>query len=163
MANPQRENGHVDIANEIMDKLCRYRIPGEVRQVMDTVFRKTYGWNKKADRISLSQFCEQYPRSPSKATCRMLMARVALEKQDDKDQAGRLLREFTKGPLLASPTAATAVVYLVEHILDREAELEESIRLLGRVMNRRTADAKARERARELRKELIARRDGKAN
>ncbi len=56
MANPQRENGHVDIANEIMDKLCRHRIPGEVRQVMDTVFRKTYGWNKKTDRISLSQF-----------------------------------------------------------------------------------------------------------
>ena len=56
MANPQKENGHVDIANEIMDKLCCYRIPGEVRQVMDTVFRKTYGWNKKIDRISLSQF-----------------------------------------------------------------------------------------------------------
>jgi phage replication O-like protein O len=58
MANPQRENGHTRIANEIMDALVRTRIPGEARQVLDFVIRKTYGFNKKADRIATSQIME---------------------------------------------------------------------------------------------------------
>ena len=52
MANPQRENGTTDIA-----ALMRTRVPGEARQIIDTIFRQTYGWHKKEDRISLSQFC----------------------------------------------------------------------------------------------------------
>lgn len=56
MANPQVENGHTDIANDIMDALARTRIPGEARQVLDFIFRRTYGWHKKADDISLLQF-----------------------------------------------------------------------------------------------------------
>lgn len=56
MANPQKENGHTDIANEIMEALSRTRIPGEARQVLDFIIRKTWGWNKKEDWISLSQF-----------------------------------------------------------------------------------------------------------
>ncbi len=56
MANPQIENGHTKIANEIMDALCCFRIPGEARQVLDCIIRHTWGWNKKTDKISLSQF-----------------------------------------------------------------------------------------------------------
>jgi phage replication O-like protein O len=56
MANPQAENGHVDIANEIVEALGRYRIPGEAMQCLWVVFRKTYGWKKTEDEISLSQF-----------------------------------------------------------------------------------------------------------
>ena len=57
MANPQKEKGYTAIANEIMEALCKTRVPGEARQVLDTVLRKTYGFNKKEDWISLSQFC----------------------------------------------------------------------------------------------------------
>ena len=56
MANPQIENGHIDIANEIADKLCSYRLSGEEWQVLWVILRKTYGWHKKEDWISLSQF-----------------------------------------------------------------------------------------------------------
>ena len=56
MANPQAEDGHVDIANEIMEAFSRMRIPGEARQVLDFILRKTYGWHKKQDSISLTQF-----------------------------------------------------------------------------------------------------------
>jgi phage replication O-like protein O len=55
MNNPQKENGYTSTANEIMDYLCGFRIPGEVRQIVDCVLRKTYGWNKKEDQISNSQ------------------------------------------------------------------------------------------------------------
>lgn len=57
MANPQVEHGYTKIANELMQALARIRIPGETRQIVDTIFRKTYGFNKKEDIISLSQFC----------------------------------------------------------------------------------------------------------
>ena len=56
MRSPQAENGHTDIANEIMDALAKIRISGEARQVLDFIIRKTYGWHHKWDRIALSQF-----------------------------------------------------------------------------------------------------------
>lgn len=58
MANPQKENGNTQIANEILDALCKFRIPGEVRQVVDFIIRKTYGWHKKFDMISNSQIMQ---------------------------------------------------------------------------------------------------------
>lgn len=56
MSNPQCENGYTKIANEILDALCHIRINGEARQILDTIIRKTYGYHKKQDKISLSQF-----------------------------------------------------------------------------------------------------------
>lgn len=58
MASPQKENGNIQIATEIWEHLTKIRIPGEARQVLDWILRKTYGWNKKSDKISLSQFEE---------------------------------------------------------------------------------------------------------
>lgn len=57
MANPQKENGYVPIANEIYEAFGHIRIPGEARQVLDVILRKTYGFNKKEDFISGSQLC----------------------------------------------------------------------------------------------------------
>ena len=56
MNTPQLENGYTKIANEIMDALIAFRIPGEERQCLDFIIRKTYGYNKKDDVISNSQF-----------------------------------------------------------------------------------------------------------
>ena len=58
MASPQVENGHIKIASEIFDAFCRIRIPGEAMQILNCILRKTYGWHKKQDSISLSQFVE---------------------------------------------------------------------------------------------------------
>lgn len=55
MANPNLEDGHFQIANEYFEALCRIRIPGEARQVLDFIIRKTWGWKKKEDKIPLSQ------------------------------------------------------------------------------------------------------------
>ncbi|MBE9573586.1 MAG: replication protein [Proteobacteria bacterium] len=56
MASPQTEDGCVRIANELWDAIVNIRIPGEARQVLDAIIRKTYGWNKTEDNISLGQF-----------------------------------------------------------------------------------------------------------
>jgi phage replication O-like protein O len=55
MPNPQIENGHLDLANEIVEQFARLNLcPGEWR-VLWAILRKTYSWHKKADRISYSQ------------------------------------------------------------------------------------------------------------
>ena len=54
--NPQAEEGHVDIANGIVEALCRVQLSGYESRVLWALFRKTYGWHKKEDRISLTQF-----------------------------------------------------------------------------------------------------------
>ena len=56
--NPQLDNGYTKIANEILDALIGFRIPGEQRQCLDFIIRKTYGFNKLEDRISNNQFVE---------------------------------------------------------------------------------------------------------
>lgn len=56
MASPQKENGYTPIANELLEKLGSLKLLGSEFQVIFCIFRKTYGWSKKEDRISLSQF-----------------------------------------------------------------------------------------------------------
>jgi len=58
MANPQAENGHIDVAHEIAEALCRINLSAYESRVVWFVLRKTYGWHKKMDRISYSQFEE---------------------------------------------------------------------------------------------------------
>ena len=56
MANPQAENGHTDIAHEVLEALIIAKLTGPQWSVAMMVLRKTWGWKKKADHISLSQF-----------------------------------------------------------------------------------------------------------
>jgi phage replication O-like protein O len=58
LENPQLDDGYTKIANPIMDALARTQFSGYERRVLDFIFRKTYGWNKKSDQISLTQFVE---------------------------------------------------------------------------------------------------------
>lgn len=56
MANPQAEDGHTDIANEILEALWKINLSAYETRVLIFLLRKTYGWHKKVDAISLSQF-----------------------------------------------------------------------------------------------------------
>ncbi len=56
MASPQLENGYTKIANELLEKIAALPISGSEFRVLLYVMRKTYGWGKKSDMISLSQF-----------------------------------------------------------------------------------------------------------
>ena len=58
MAKPQAENGHVDIANGIAEALCRINLTAYEGRVLWALFRKTYGWHKKWDHISYTQWEE---------------------------------------------------------------------------------------------------------
>jgi len=59
MSNPQVEDGYTRIANELMDALCKFSWPGaQPMKLALFILRKTYGFNKPADAIPLSQFSE---------------------------------------------------------------------------------------------------------
>jgi len=58
MAKPQLENGHTQIANEILEHLMRMYLPPNQWQVLLCIIRKTYGFHKKVDWIANSQIIE---------------------------------------------------------------------------------------------------------
>jgi phage replication O-like protein O len=58
MANPQKENGHLDLANELVEQLAQTQLSSYETRILWVIFRKTYSWHKKEDWISLSQFKE---------------------------------------------------------------------------------------------------------
>ncbi len=55
-ASPQAENGHVDIANEIAEAMAKVNLSAYESRVLWVIWRKTYGWHKKTDQISFTQF-----------------------------------------------------------------------------------------------------------
>ena len=58
MANPQKENGLTPIANELLDAIIMTHFSPTEYTIILVIIRKTYGWNKKTDRISYTQFEE---------------------------------------------------------------------------------------------------------
>lgn len=58
MASPQKETGFTSISNELLEALFKIRLTGVQKDLIFYIIRKTYGFNKKEDRIPLSQFCE---------------------------------------------------------------------------------------------------------
>jgi len=65
MANPQKENGYTQIANEILEKIISSGLNGTEIAIILYIFRKTYGYHKKEDEISISQFEKSIKHSKS--------------------------------------------------------------------------------------------------
>lgn len=55
MASPQCEDGYTRFANELLEQLVAFRIPGQELRIVLFVARKTYGFGKKTDQISYGQ------------------------------------------------------------------------------------------------------------
>lgn len=61
MASPQTENGYTKIANEILEAIISSGLNGTELACIFHILRKTYGFNKLEDEISLSQFQKSLP------------------------------------------------------------------------------------------------------
>jgi phage replication O-like protein O len=113
VASPQVENGHVKIANELIDAIVRYRLPGEQMQVFLFIMRKTYGWNKKADAISLSQFCEATGMKKPNIirALKGLISKSVIKKDNDDINKYSINKDFsTWKPLSKKITSHNAVI-----------------------------------------------------
>lgn len=94
MANPQKENGFIAIATELYEAMISFRIPGECEQVLKVILRKTYGYNKKEDSISSSQFCELTKLKKgnvSRALSKLITNKVVI-RSDNKKRTGNVYR-----------------------------------------------------------------------
>jgi phage replication O-like protein O len=58
VATPQLEDGHVRIANELLEAILGFGFSQRELLVLLTIIRKTYGFNKKEDDMSASQIGE---------------------------------------------------------------------------------------------------------
>lgn len=56
MKSPQTEDGFTKIANELQDAFCKVDLSGSSWRCLSVIIRKTYGYHKKKDSISLTQF-----------------------------------------------------------------------------------------------------------
>jgi len=71
MAKPDIEDGHIDIAHDLAKALMRVNLSGYQYRIIWCIFRKTYGWHKSTDKISLIQF-EEMTGLKRKYICRSL-------------------------------------------------------------------------------------------
>ena len=78
MANPQKENGYTAIANEIIDHLVGAQLSGQQFALVLLVIRKTYGYQKKSDAISLSQMAQAI--NSSRIRCSQIVKELVLMK-----------------------------------------------------------------------------------
>lgn len=58
MASPQKEHGYTSIANELLEKIYGAPLNGSEFRICLMVIRKTYGFKKKEDWISLTQLSQ---------------------------------------------------------------------------------------------------------
>lgn len=82
MSSPQLENGYTRIANELLERLTLPGINGSEYRIVIFVLRKTYGFQKKQDRIPLSQFQKglEMKRANVVRTIKTLVAKRILAK-----------------------------------------------------------------------------------
>jgi len=78
MADPNSKNGHIDIPHDIAEALMKVNLSGYQYRIIWCIFRKTYGWHKSTDKISLMQF-EKMTGLKRKYICR------AIENLEDKN------------------------------------------------------------------------------
>ena len=83
-ANPQIEDGHLDLANELVEALARTHLSSYESKILWAVWRKTYCWHKKEDWISFSQFRKLTKMNDSNIsrTLKLLIKRKILIKGD---------------------------------------------------------------------------------
>lgn len=74
---PQLEDGYTKLADELLEALCRARLGGREMAVVLAVIRKTYGWQKKRDRVAASQLAKMtgIPRAKIPTLLRSLEAK----------------------------------------------------------------------------------------
>jgi len=107
MAKPQAENGHIDIANEIAERLAKTQLSGYEQRVLWAIWRKTWGWHKKEDPISLSQFTELtlIPSSHIARTINKLIDRNIIYKKNGRISIYGFQKDYEKWSITNLGTA----------------------------------------------------------
>jgi len=111
MANPQADN-FTKISTELLEALCRSRIPGQARQMLDVIIRKTYGWKKADDHISTTQFMQltgmkAYEIHKARKKLQDMNIITVTQKGDSQVLCYRLEKDYDKWVLLPKKVTVT--------------------------------------------------------
>jgi len=121
MASPQLEHGYIRIANELLEELIRIRIPGVAMQLLLVIFRKTYGFNKTTDQISLSQFAKatslKKPHIVRNLKVLENMSLIIITNKDNKvAKTYRINKDYTKwNPLPKKITLPKKIITVINN------------------------------------------------
>lgn len=83
--NPQLENGHTRIANELLEAIVVYPFTMAQLKVLLVIMRKTYGWRKKKSQISygiLSRLTGLNKRYTKKVVEKLVKDRVLFKEKE---------------------------------------------------------------------------------
>lgn len=91
MSNPQTEDGYTRIANELLDAIVQFDFGKRQYAVVLAVIRKTYGYNRKSDALSITQISEMtnLPRPHVSSAITELVSMNVFTKSNEN---GRLVR-----------------------------------------------------------------------
>ena len=105
-------NGYTKAPNDILEALSRIRISGEENQCVWFILRKTYGWHKKEDWISNSQFVEGtgISRQNVNRTLKKLMQEGIVVKNDYKYRLSYSIQKDPKKWKMSSKQTTKIVV-----------------------------------------------------
>lgn len=94
MANPQKEQGYVPIANSLLEAILRFPLSDSAHRVFLAIIRKTYGYQKKTDRIPASQITA-LTGLPNRAVqkCLALLKEKNLITRDERGMTG-IVKDF---------------------------------------------------------------------
>ncbi len=98
MANPQIEDGYTRIANELLEAISLSKLNGSEHQVFWVIVRKTYGYQKKDDPISLSQFClatRINKQNVCRALSNLITKNMIIKSDKDKITKYRIQKDYT--------------------------------------------------------------------
>ena len=141
MANPQREDGHVDIANEIVEALAKTYLSSYESQVLWAIFRKTYGWHKKEDWLTNTQIMGMtgIAESHVSRTVKKLIKRNMVNKngkklsfQKDYEKWGKIPKQVSKKNLpkqdINLPEQVTKITQTGKKNLPKQVDTKETKR-----------------------------------
>jgi hypothetical protein len=83
--NPQKENGHIQIANEIWDEIIRRDFSKRQKDIMQLILRLSYGCNKKTAHIPLLKDFALCGVSPTQITSELKYLRMCKVIDWDRD------------------------------------------------------------------------------
>lgn len=95
----QIEDGYTRIANELFDNLIKLHLSGNEWAIVHCVMRQTWGWRKKVDRISLTQFTKHTGinrSSVNKAIKSLVAKQILVAKQQPSGNEYQIQKDYTK-------------------------------------------------------------------
>lgn len=133
MNNPQIENGHLDIANELVEVFSNIRLSPNEWNIIWAVWRKTYCWHKKEDWISFRQFRDATKMADShiSRTIKKLTLKKILTRSGKYISFNKHYKEWNDLPKQVSLLTQTGNSYLpkqVTPIYTKETHTKEIVR-----------------------------------